>query len=74
VMMDMARHWGHEQAHLIVARASVRAVADGIGLDAALALDPDVSSLYSFEDLARLVGDPGAYLGALNGVAAQPET
>jgi 3-carboxy-cis,cis-muconate cycloisomerase len=74
VMMDMARHWGHEQAHRIVARASVRAVADGIGLDAALALDPDVSGLYSFEELAWLVGDPGAYLGSLNGVAAQPET
>ena len=30
VMMDMARHWGHEGAHRIVARASARAAAEGL--------------------------------------------
>jgi adenylosuccinate lyase/3-carboxy-cis,cis-muconate cycloisomerase len=74
VMMDMARHWGHEQAHRIVARASMRAGAERIGLDAALALDPDVSGRYTPEDLARLVGDPAAYLGPPNGVAADGQT
>jgi adenylosuccinate lyase/3-carboxy-cis,cis-muconate cycloisomerase len=69
VMMDMARHWGHERAHQIVARASVRAEADGNGLAAALALDPEVAGRYSPEDLQRLVADPASYLGSPDRVA-----
>jgi len=69
VMMDMARHWGHERAHQLVARASVRAGADGIGLADALALDPEVAGRYSPEDLQRLVADPASYLGSPDGVA-----
>jgi adenylosuccinate lyase len=68
-MMDMARHWGHERAHQIVARASVRAEADGTGLAAALALDPEVAGRYSPEDLQRLVADPASYLGSPDRVA-----
>jgi adenylosuccinate lyase/3-carboxy-cis,cis-muconate cycloisomerase len=69
VMMDMARHWGHEGAHVIVARASARAAAEGIGLDAALALDPEVTARYQADELARLVSDPSSYLGSPDGVA-----
>jgi 3-carboxy-cis,cis-muconate cycloisomerase len=69
VMMDMARHWGHEGAHVIVARASARAATEGIGLDAALALDPEVTARYPADELARLVSDPSSYLGSPDGVA-----
>src|SRR6185503_18742013 len=69
VMMDMARHWGHEGAHRIVARASARASTEGIGLDAALALDPEVTARYPADELARLVSDPSSYLGSPDGVA-----
>jgi 3-carboxy-cis,cis-muconate cycloisomerase len=69
VMMDMARRWGHEGAHRIVARASTRAAAEGLALDAALALDPEVAAVYPADELARLVSDPGSYLGTPDGVA-----
>ena len=69
VMMDMARHWGHEGAHRIVARASARASAEGLPLDAALALDPEVTAVYAADQLAQLVANPGSYLGTPDGVA-----
>ena len=64
VMMDMARHWGHEGAHKIVARASARAAAEGprAGRGARAGSRGDSGVLRPTE-LARLVADPGSYLG-----------
>lgn len=63
VMMAFAPRWGHEGAHAIVARASRLAAADGLSLDEALALDPEVARAYTSEQLRRLVAEPGSYLG-----------
>jgi 3-carboxy-cis,cis-muconate cycloisomerase len=65
VMMELARRWGHERAHAMVARASAHAAASGEALDAALQLDPEVAAVYRPEDLARIVADPASYLGSL---------
>jgi 3-carboxy-cis,cis-muconate cycloisomerase len=69
VMMAFAHRWGHEQAHRIVAEASVRAATEKLSLDAALSLDPMVAAAYDPAALSALVGDPASYLGTARVVA-----
>jgi len=62
-MMSLARRFGHEEAHEIVARASREAAVRGLSLSAALELDPELRAVYSGDELRGLTADPGSYLG-----------
>jgi 3-carboxy-cis,cis-muconate cycloisomerase len=63
VMMGLAPALGREEAHHAVKHACDRALADGITLAAALALEPGVTARLDAAAIARLT-DPAAYLGS----------
>jgi adenylosuccinate lyase len=64
VMMQLADRFGHERAHRIVSEASRLAASRAITLAEALLEDPDIAEAYEPDAVARLVGEPDAYLGS----------
>lgn len=70
VSIELARHIGRHQAHVLLERCCRQAVERGVHLNQILQADPEIGQHLTAADIQRLL-DPGAYLGQARRWVAQ---